>query len=280
MLGAWLNVRAPEGGQAQWYVLAQEEDGVTLYLAGEQFSAAKTALPAQSLTAQLETAVPDGSFFAFEAGQEPYAALDGLSLISAQSAQVSTGQSANPCDARFISALAAQIGINPYGDARFVDNDGTTSFTETNLSLRVSAQGQILLQVLQADPRFQSASLDERDRIEAARSLLSSLTGDDYGDARVYLQSYTADGTQAVCTFGYYLSGVEAAAGAGSGDPLRRHADHAGQRPLPPLHARPAAGGAAACRAGPRPVWPRGGTLRLLYAENAGGELAVGWQTN
>ena len=76
VLGAWLNVRAPEGGQAQWYVLAQEEDGVTLYLAGEQFSAAKTALPAQSLTAQLETAVPDGSFFAFEAGQEPYAALD------------------------------------------------------------------------------------------------------------------------------------------------------------------------------------------------------------
>ena len=59
------------------------------------------------------------------------------------------------------------------------------------------------------------ASLDERDRIEAARSLLSSLTGDDYGDARVYLQSYTADGTQAVCTFGYYLSGVEAAAGSG-----------------------------------------------------------------
>ena len=80
VLGAWLNVRAPEGGQAQWYVLAQEEDGVTLYLAGEQFSAAKTALPAQSLTAQLETAVPDGSFFAFEAGQEPYAARAGADL--------------------------------------------------------------------------------------------------------------------------------------------------------------------------------------------------------
>ena len=279
VLGAWLNVRAPEGGQAQWYVLAQEEDGVTLYLAGEQFSAAKTALPAQSLTAQLETAVPDGSFFAFEAGQEPYAALDGLSLISAQSAQVSTGQSANPCDARFISALAAQIGINPYGDARFVDNDGTTSFTETNLSLRVSAQGQILLQVLQADPRFQSASLDERDRIEAARSLLSSLTGDDYGDARVYLQSYTADGTQAVCTFGYYLSGVEAAAGSGieirfDGTQITR-ASVLYRRftlDLQPAALLPAAQ-AAACL-------PRGGTLRLLYAENAGGELAVGWQTN
>ena len=221
----------------------------------------------------------DGSFFAFEAGQEPYAALDGLSLISAQSAQVSTGQSANPCDARFISALAAQIGINPYGDARFVDNDGTTSFTETNLSLRVSAQGQILLQVLQADPRFQSASLDERDRIEAARSLLSSLTGDDYGDARVYLQSYTADGTQAVCTFGYYLSGVEAAAGSGieirfDGTQITR-ASVLYRRftlDLQPAALLPAAQ-AAACL-------PRGGTLRLLYAENAGGELAVGWQTN
>ena len=45
VLGAWLNVRAPEGGQAQWYVLAQEEDGVTLYLAGEQFSAYFEGLP-------------------------------------------------------------------------------------------------------------------------------------------------------------------------------------------------------------------------------------------
>lgn len=160
-----------------------------------------------------------------------------------------------------------------------MDNDGTTSFTETNLSLRVSAQGQILLQVLQADPRFQSASLDERDRIEAARSLLSSLTGDDYGDARVYLQSYTADGTQAVCTFGYYLSGVEAAAGSGieirfDGTQITR-ASVLYRRftlDLQPAALLPAAQ-AAACL-------PRGGTLRLLYAENAGGELAVGWQTN
>jgi len=160
-----------------------------------------------------------------------------------------------------------------------VDNDGTTSFTETNLSLRVSAQGQILLQVLQADPWFQSASLDERDRIEAARSLLSSLTGDDYGDARVYLQSYTADGTQAVCTFGYYLSGVEAAAGSGieirfDGTQITR-ASVLYRRftlDLQPAALLPAAQ-AAACL-------PRGGTLRLLYAENAGGELAVGWQTN
>ena len=279
LAAAWLNVDAPELPDAQWFLLAVKDGGVALYLAGTECYRCETAVSAAALEAALDSYQPDGSFFAFEAGQEPYAALDGLSLISAQSAQVSTGQSANPCDARFISALAAQIGINPYGDARFVDNDGTTSFTETNLSLRVSAQGQILLQVLQADPRFQSASLDERDRIEAARSLLSSLTGDDYGDARVYLQSYTADGTQAVCTFGYYLSGVEAAAGSGieirfDGTQITR-ASVLYRRftlDLQPAALLPAAQ-AAACL-------PRGGTLRLLYAENAGGELAVGWQTN
>lgn len=128
---------------------------------------------------------------------------------------------------------------------------------DETFSLRVSAQGQILLQVLQADPRFQSASLDERDRIEAARSLLSSLTGDDYGDARVYLQSYTADGTQAVCSFGYYLSGVEAAAAAASRSASTARRSR-GQRPLPrfTLDLQPAAllpaAQAAACL-------PRGG---------------------
>lgn len=223
--------------------------------------------------------MPDGSFFAFEAGQEPYAALDGLSLISAQSAQVSTGQSANPCDARFISALAAQIGINPYGDARFVDNDGTTSFTETNLSLRVSAQGQILLQVLQADPRFQSASLDERDRIEAARSLLSSLTGDDYGDARVYRSSIprTARRPCAPSAIIFPASRRRPAAASRSASTARRSRGPASFTAA----SRSTCSRRRCCLPRrPRPVCPRGGTLRLLYAENAGGELAVGWQTN
>lgn len=251
MLGAWLNVRAPEGADAQWYVLALDGETVQLYLLGDGCYRAQTALSAETLAAELSAAVPDGSFFAFESDDAPYSALDPLSLISASSAAVCTGLGTNPCDARFISALATQIGINPYGDARFVGNDGTTSFTETGLRLRVSAQGRIELQILQPDDRFQSASAGALDRIEAARSLLSRLTGDSYGEARVYLQSYRADGQSAVHL---RLLSVRHRDRTARRDraPLRRHADHERLRPVPQLHGLVNARSAPARRAGSR----------------------------
>ena len=278
VVGAWLNVRAPSGAAAQWYLLAAEPDGIALYLLGEDCQVLHTGLSSDALTQQLQTVIPDGSSFAIEADGAPYAALDPLSLVSASSAAVHDAAGSNPCDARFISTLATKIGINPYGDARFVDNDGTTSFTETGLSLRVSAQGNILLQIQQEDARFQSASASARDRIEAARSLLSELTGGQYGEARVYLQSYTEQDGEAVCTFGYYLSGIAVQAQEGgieirfSGRQITRASvlcrSYSQQTQTAAL--LPAAQ-AAACL-------PKGGTLRLLYAEDASGQLHAGWQ--
>ena len=280
VVGAWLNVRAPSGAAAQWYLLAAEPDGIALYLLGEECQVMHTGLPADALLQQLQTAIPDGSFFALEAEDGPYASLDALSLISASPAAVHDATGSTPCDARFISTLATKIGINPYGDARFVDNDGTTSFTETGLSLRVSAQGNILLQIQQEDARFQSASSSASDRIEAARSLLSELTGDQYGEARVYLQSYTEQDGEAVCTFGYYLSGIAVRAQEGgieirfTGSRITRASVLCRSYNLQSQTAAllPAAQ-AAACL-------PKGGTLRLLYAEDAAGQLSVGWQLN
>lgn len=278
VVGAWLNVRAPSGAAAQWYLLAAEPDGIALYLLGEDCQVLHTGLSSDALTQQLQTVIPDGSSFALEADGAPYAALDPLSLVSASSAAVHDAAGSNPCDARFISTLATKIGINPYGDARFVDNDGTTSFTETGLSLRVSAQGNILLQIQQEDARFQSASASASDRIEAARSLLSELTGGQYGEARVYLQSYTEQDGEAVCTFGYYLSGIAVQAQEGgieirfSGRQITRASvlcrSYSQQTQTAAL--LPAAQ-AAACL-------PKGGTLRLLYAEDASGQLHAGWQ--
>ena len=274
VVGAWLNVRAPSGAAAQWYLLAAEPDGIALYLLGEDCQVLHTGLSSDALTQQLQTVIPDGSSFAIEADGAPYAALDPLSLVSASSAAVHDAAGSNPCDARFISTLATKIGINPYGDARFVDNDGTTSFTETGLS----AQGNILLQIQQEDARFQSASSSASDRIEAARSLLSELTGGQYGEARVYLQSYTEQDGEAVCTFGYYLSGIAVQAQEGgieirfSGRQITRASvlcrSYSQQTQTAAL--LPAAQ-AAACL-------PKGGTLRLLYAEDASGQLHAGWQ--
>lgn len=278
VVGAWLNVRAPSGAAAQWYLLAAEPDGIALYLLGEDCQVLHTGLSSDALTQQLQTVIPDGSSFAIEADGAPYAALDPLSLVSASSAAVHDAAGSNPCDVRFISTLATKIGINPYGDARFVDNDGTTSFTETGLSLRVSAQGNILLQIQQEDARFQSASASASDRIEAARSLLSELTGGQYGEARAYLQSYTEQDGEAVCTFGYYLSGIAVQAQEGgieicfSGRQITRASvlcrSYSQQTQTAAL--LPAAQ-AAACL-------PKGGTLRLLYAEDAAGQLHAGWQ--
>ena len=61
MLGAWLNVRAPEGADAQWYVLALDGETVQLYLLGDGCYRAQTALSAETLAAELSAAVPDGS---------------------------------------------------------------------------------------------------------------------------------------------------------------------------------------------------------------------------
>ena len=61
VLGAWLNVRAPEGADAQWYVLALDGETVQLYLLGDGCYRAQTALSAETLAAELSAAVPDGA---------------------------------------------------------------------------------------------------------------------------------------------------------------------------------------------------------------------------
>ena len=88
VVGAWLNVRAPSGAAAQWYLLAAEPDGIALYLLGEDCQVLHTGLSSDALTQQLQTVIPDGSSFAIEADGAPYAALDPLSLVSASSAAV------------------------------------------------------------------------------------------------------------------------------------------------------------------------------------------------
>ena len=49
VLGAWLNVRAPEGADAQWYLLALNGETVELYLLGGSCYRAQTALSAETL---------------------------------------------------------------------------------------------------------------------------------------------------------------------------------------------------------------------------------------
>ena len=74
--------------------------------------------------------MPDGSFFAFEDSSGAYKQAAALSLITPQTALVDA-IAANPCEARFVASLASSLGFNHYGDAKYIDPAGTTSFTET-----------------------------------------------------------------------------------------------------------------------------------------------------
>ena len=113
----------------------------------------------------------------------------------------------------------------------------------------MSAKGQILLQVLQADPRFQSASSG---RARPHRGGAEPAQQPDRRRLRrrarlpavLYRGRHAGRAPSAIIS---PASRRRPAAASRSASTARRSR---GPASLPPLHARPAAGGAAACRAG------------------------------
>lgn len=213
LLGAWLKVRAPEQDGAQWYVLLQKQEQTELYLLGKQCIRYRTELRRQALSDALQLSVPDGSSLALEHTQGASAALDAMSVISPDAPEVFTAAAENPCDVRFVSALASKLGFNPYADTRYTDAGGTTFFTETDSILSVSAQGLLTLRVNQPQERFESALAELPEQVETVRELLSELTAECIGEARLYLSSCFVRDGRTVCRFSYYLDGIEIASG-------------------------------------------------------------------
>ena len=206
---AWLNASAPDLPESQWFVLSAEDGAVYLYLSGTACARSRTGLPAAQLESAVDIYQPDGSFFAFE--NASYARAAALSLVC-PSAQPADAVTVNPCEARFVSALASSLGFNPYGDAKYVDPSGTTSFTETTHALSVTAGGRIQLQVFEPMERFTAASDSLEGRIETARELLAAISGSALGEARLYLTAAQEQDGQTVCEFSYYLAGVRVSA--------------------------------------------------------------------
>ena len=199
LAAAWLNADAPELPNAQWFLLAVEDGGVALYLAGTEGYRCETSVSAAVLEAALDGYQPDGSFFAFEDESGAYKQAAALSLITPQAALVDA-VAANPCEARFVSSLASSLGFNPYGDAKYIDPAGTTSFTETTHALSVTAGGRVSLQVSEPLERFQSAADTRESRVEAARELLSTVANGTLGEARLYLTDVSEQDGQTVGT--------------------------------------------------------------------------------
>lgn len=207
LAAAWLNADAPELPDAQWFLLAIEGDSVALYLAGTERYRCETAVSAAALSSALDAYQPDGSFFAFEDDSGAYRNAASLSLVPAQTT-LTDAVASDPCEARFVLSLASSLGFNPYGDAKYVDPAGTTSFTETTHSLSVTAGGRVSLQVTEPLERFRSAADSRESRVEAARELLTTIAGGSLGEARLYLTDVAEQDGQTVCTFAYFLNGI------------------------------------------------------------------------
>ena len=275
---AWLSVNGPEAPAAEWFILSAENDSVALYLAGQDCLAFDTGIPAEALASLLEAAAPDGSLFAFEGGAA-FAEAAPLSLLAGTTPTLFAAEQTNPCEARFMTSMAASLGFNPYGDAVYTDAAGSTWYTESNATLQISAQGQVRLRVSTPDARFQAQSSREDARIEAARSLLSGLAADTLGDARLYLSEYTQDGQQAVCRFRYYLSGVPVLSNSGAAAEVRFDGASMTEATitLRTYHLLESAGTllpAAQAAA----ILPAGAEMEIIYAEQEG-VLYANWKS-
>ena len=282
VLAEWLGAQAPEAGEAAMlYVLSLQESGaVRLYLCGESCWVGDTALSGDALTQALDSYRPDGSFFALEDGTGRYDRVDPRSLIGGETPRLYGATSANPCDARTITPLAAELGFNPYGDASYTDAEGNSFFSETGASLRITADGRLLLSVEEPLLRFTAASAEASAVIETARALLAQLTDGLTGSARLYLTELAETEEETVCTFDYVLDGVPVMQKNGAHAAVVRFTGGAltelelllrSYTPgTQPISLMPAAQAAA--------IVPEGSWLRILYDDPGGGQLNAGWK--
>ena len=252
LAASWLQVETAldESVRAQWLILANEDAAVNLYLVGDELFVCQTQLDGDALEQLLQNCTPDGSFFAFEDAQ-----------------------------ARFSDALAATLGFNPYGDARYTDDAGNTTYTETGYALSISASGGLLLRADVQSTRFQAASGEQAELVECARSLLSTMTAGVNSDARLYLTDLEQNGSESVCTFDYFLSGIPVLPAGGYGAEVRFSGTSIVQVRLvlraytlttQTLSVLPPAQAAA--------ILPEGSALRLVYSDTSAG-ITAGWQS-
>lgn len=276
-LASWLGVQSEiESIDAEIFVLAVQSDAVRLYLSGQETFVFDTHLRAEDLQSMCDTYRPDGSFFAFEDTSGRYDRLDGGSLLTAQPT-LRSAASANPCDSRYATDLAARLGFNPYGDASYTDTAGNAFFSDTVGSLRISDTGQILIQNEDAD-RFAATADTDAARIEAARSLLGECLAGVQTDAQLSLLQCVREAEETVCTFDYVLNGTQIRRTDGAAATVRFTGTalssasivvRAYTLQLDALAILPAAQAAA--------IVPDGQELFVCYADADGESLSAGW---
>lgn len=279
-LSAWLDADAPLELSAGQFILSGSGSSVVLLLAGRDgFFRVSTEVDLTTFQSALESMPADGTFFALESQDPHYGSLDPLALVDLSRSAVLGGQGSNPCDDAFLTATAAALGFNPYGDSTYRDEADSTVYTEADCALRISAGGVLTLQNQRASSRFSAAGDSDGERIEYVRALLQRIAGSELGDGRLMLTGLSRDGEIDTVAFSYVLAGlpVELADGPAVTARFRgavlteltfqlRTYVTASSNQLGFLSAPQAAA-----------ILPEGAALRLAYADSGDGALQVGW---
>ncbi len=274
LLGSWLDAASVTvDGSGEQYILAVEEGRVNLYLSGKDNFCAATSVDGAALLSVLESVKPDGSLYGFETDTR----LQPLALLPGSKPRVETAETANPCDSRYLEALATALGFNPYDENRYTDSAGVTWFSETNCSLQIDLAGHVLLSSTSAD-RFQADNHSAESLVELARELVHLTVGNVLGEARIYLNGVTLTDTETTVTFDYVLRGIPVTCSSGpaasltfSGQSLTEMSVQVmsfactgeAVQLLPPTQAAA--------------IIPMGGKLNLKYSCAGFGPMGVGW---
>ncbi len=279
VLGAWLDASCNAPVSADRFILSTGGGTVRLLAAGaDGVYLMETRAATETLRGALLTYPDDGSRLAAEM-DGPCARLDPLSLIDASVTGLAAGQASNPCDGTFLTAAAAALGFNPYGDGSYRDAAGGVVFPESDCTLRFGGDGEMLLRNQALVSRFSAAGNSDGACVEYARALLEAVSDGWLGDASLQFTALRREDSQTLVTFSYVLGGLplsmggEAAAEARfTGTVLSELRFHVRSYTLsqtewisllPPAQAAP--------------VLPDGALLELAYADQGDGALAAGW---
>lgn len=207
VLAAWLDADASDLGlSGDVFLLAAEETEVALLVCGDgSYWRLTTDADLASFRDALDDNPADGTLLALES--EAYARLDPLTLIDPTDNTIPAASAANPCDDTFLTHTATVLGFNPYGDTSYQDESGTV-YSETDCTLRISADGVLTLRNQGLAARFSAQSDSDGDRIEYIRSLLDAVAGDVLGDARLYFTGLEHSEDTTTILFSTYLSGL------------------------------------------------------------------------
>ena len=199
------------GGSARRLVVSAQNDSVLLYLwdGASAYLRCTTALSVESLESAVSHYELGNAMFAFD-NTDPTlhcedVALYSLFLESEPALPVLEG-SASIADT---DALLSALRFNPYTKNRYQEPDGTEVVYEGDRSLRVRTDGIIHYQS-GGDASLSVKSAGDVPTLEEAVtgvwSLLGTLSAP--GDASLYLQSISQNGSITVLTFGYQVNGV------------------------------------------------------------------------